>query len=277
MQDFLLNPHNYLLFAAAVMAGMFNAIAGGGSFLSFPALVFAGFPIVEANATSTLALWFGSVASTYAYRHVLLGTGDRANDPTSPEAGISSADRAYFYALSCVSIMGGSLGSVILLSTSDASFAKIVPYLMVAATTLFALSPRISQWLKTQGKGISLPFAGALGLQFLVGIYGGYFGGGASILMLAIMNFMGLTNIHAMNGLKSWLGSCMNAVAIAAFIVASKIAWAPAILMALGSILGAYGSATIAQHIPQKVTRNFIVGVACAMTSYLFLRQWGIA
>jgi uncharacterized protein len=88
---------------------------------------------------------------------------------------------------------------------------------------------------------------------------------------------MGLTNIHAMNGLKSWLGICMNAVAIAAFIVASKIAWAPAILMALGSILGAYGSATIAQHIPQKVTRNFIVGVACAMTSYLFLRQWGIA
>jgi uncharacterized protein len=281
MQDLILNPNNLLLFIAAFAAGMFNGVAGGGSFLSFPALVFAGYPIVEANATSTMALWFGSFASTYAYRHVLLGTKPEGADLNSTlgEAAseVTAADRAYFYALSCISIMGGVLGSVILLGTTDAIFTKIVPYLMVLATTLFALSPTINQWLKSQGKGIRLPFYAALALQFVVAIYGGYFGGGVSILMLSIMNFMGLTNIHAMNGLKSWLGSCMNGVAIAAFVVAGKIAWFPALLMALAAILGAYGSAILAQNIPQKTIRNFVVGIACAMTSYLFLKQWGIA
>jgi uncharacterized protein len=280
MQDLLFNSNNLLLFVAAFAAGMFNGVAGGGSFLSFPALVFAGYPIVEANATSTMALWFGSFASTYAYRHVLLGTkpeGAGDSKLALAAAEVTAADRAYFYALSCISIMGGVLGSVILLETTDAVFTQLVPYLMVLATTLFALSPVINQWLKSQGKGIRLPFYGALALQFVVAIYGGYFGGGVSILMLAIMNFMGLTNIHAMNGLKSWLGSCMNGVAIAAFVVAGKIAWFPALLMAVAAIFGAYSSAILAQNVPQKIVRNFVVGVACAMTSYLFLKQWGLA
>jgi uncharacterized protein len=305
MLHLLFNPNNFLLLAAAILAGMFNGIAGGGSFISFPALVFTGLSTVEANATSTLALWFGAFASTLAYRHALMGkpkatTAISANPtppviPTSrlpkvqafttppnappspnnanqPQAG--ALDRKYVYALSVVSLAGGIIGAYLLLVSSDKTFGQVVPYLMVLATGLFAFSPKITQWLKRQDNQTQLPFVAALGLQFTIAIYGGYFGGGVSIMMLAAMNFMGFTNVHAMNGLKSLLGNCMNGVAIVAFIIAQKIAWPPAILMGFGAVLGAYISAQIAQKIPQQVVRNFIIGIACTMTAYLFSKQW---
>jgi uncharacterized protein len=303
----LLSYQSFILLVAAILAGMFNGIAGGGSFISFPALVITGLTTVEANATSTVALWFGAFASTMAYRHALLGkpkSTDSPPPPPSPPAvrlpsiqkmmmppspsiptipsqpkspGVNEViDRKYIYGLSGVSLGGGIIGSCLLLVSSDKTFGMVVPYLMVLATSLFAFSPRITKWLRSKDSNGGLPFVGALVLQFFIAIYGGYFGGGVSIMMLAAMNFMGFTNVHAMNGLKSLLGNCMNGVAIVAFIIAQKIAWPAAILMGFGAVLGAYISAQIAQKISQQVVRNFIVGIACAMTAYLFGRQWGI-
>jgi uncharacterized protein len=284
----LLSAQTALLFTAALLGGMFNGIAGGGSFITFPVLMFVGgLPSIQANATSTLALWFGAFASTFAYRHAMRGKsapGALALEPKSaaPESKAAEAEipeangipKRYFYALSGISLGGGMLGSIILLSSSDAAFQKMVPFLMLFATTLFAFNPKINQWLKAQGKGIRLPFYGALLLQFFVAIYGGYFGGGVSILMLAVMNFMGFTNLNAMNGLKSWLGSCMNGVAIIAFVLAQKIEWTPACIMAIGAVAGAYLSAAIAQRVPQKVVRNFVIGIAMTMTGVLFTKAW---
>jgi uncharacterized protein len=305
----LFSYQSFILLVAAILAGMFNGIAGGGSFISFPALIITGLTTVEANATSTVALWFGAFASTMAYRHALLGKPKSTVPPAvvpppsppavrlpsihkmmmppspsipiiqsqpKPTAASEVIDQKYIYGLSGASLGGGIIGSCLLLVSSDKTFGMIVPYLMVLATSLFAFSPRITKWLRSKNNNSGLPFVGALILQFVIAIYGGYFGGGVSIMMLAAMNFMGFTNVHAMNGLKSLLGNCMNGVAIVAFIIAQKIAWPAAILMGFGAVLGAYISAQIAQKISQQVVRNFIVGIACAMTAYLFGRQWGM-
>jgi uncharacterized protein len=270
----LFSLNSLLLFSAGIVAGMFNGIAGGGSFISFPALVFTGLATIEANATSTLALWFGAFASTIAYRRALLGKPPPLTPDLDPNS--TAIDRQYIHALVGSSLLGGLLGSSLLLVSSDQTFALIVPYLMILATALFAFSPQIKKFITTKSKTTHLSFSRSLVLQFTIAVYGGYFGGGVGIMMLAAMNFMGFTNVHAMNGLKSLLGNSMNGVAIVAFVLAGKIAWTPAILMASGAVLGAVLSARIAQMVPESVVRTFIIGVACTMTAYLFSRQWGL-
>jgi uncharacterized protein len=247
-----------VLFFTAMLAGMFNAIAGGGSFLTFPMLIVLGFPAVEANATSTIGVWFGILTSAYTYRKFLV-------DPT-----VAAVSRKALFGFTAVSLLGGTIGAMLLLRLPASIFTGLVPYLMLFAATLFTFNPVINQWLKTGGRSGELPLVMALGLQLMIAIYGGYFGGGASILMLAVMSFMGLTQIHAMNGMKSWLGAIMNTVAIALFITAGKIVWLPAIIMAIGSTIGAYTSATIAQKVSPKMLRGIVVAIAWAMTIYLF-------
>jgi uncharacterized protein len=271
MIPFVFDFNTFLLFVAAILAGIFNGIAGGGSFLTFPALVFTGLSMTEANATSTLALWFGGLASTVAYRNFL---GKPKEDPSlaSTNKDNSFLNGRFVYALAIVSLLGGGVGACLLLFSSDEIFRQVVPFLMALATGLFAFSPNIKYWLSSQDRTTHLPFVGTLLTQFSIAVYGGYFGGGVSILMLAGFNFMGFSNIHAMNGLKSLLGNCMNGVAIVAFIIAQKIAFPPAILMAFGAVLGAYLSAIIAQKVSQTIVRNVITGVACTMTFYLFMK-----
>jgi uncharacterized protein len=247
-----------VLFLTAMLAGMFNAIAGGGSFLTFPMLIVLGLPAVEANATSTIGLWFGIVASAFTYRQFLL-------DPAQ-----AAVSRSTLFGFMLVSLLGGTIGALLLLRLPESIFTGLVPYLMLFAATLFTFNPVINQWLKTGGRSSQLPTVMALGLQLIISIYGGYFGGGASILMLAVMSFMGLSQIHAMNGMKCWLGAIMNTVAIALFITAGKIVWQPAMIMAIGSTIGAYTSATIAQKVSPKILRGVIVAIAWAMTIYLF-------
>jgi uncharacterized protein len=279
----LFSPNHCLLLIAAIVAGMFNGIAGGGSFIAFPALVFTGLSTIEANATSTLALWFGAFANTIAYRHAWRGIQPTPQPTPKPNAkpepdaiadstSIAAINHKYIYTLVGSSLLGGLLGSALLLTTADKIFALIVPYLMALATALFAFSPAIKNHIAIHNKTTHLSLISAMILQFAIAIYGGYFGGGVSIMMLAAMSFMGFTNVHAINGLKSLLGNCMNGVAIVTFIIAQKIAWGPAILMAFGAVLGAVLSAKIAQKAPEKAVRNFIIGVACIMTAYLFSR-----
>ncbi len=250
-----------VLWVAAMLAGMFNAIAGGGSFLTFPILLMLGIPAVAANATSTIGLLFGVLTSAVAYRKSLV---DEA------ESGFAARD---FWGLTAVSLLGGIIGSLLLLRLPAQIFTRLVPYLMLVAASLFSFNPALMRWLHAQGKNTRLPFGGALVLQLVIAIYGGYFGGGASILMLAVMNFMGLQNLNAMNGMKSWLGAVFNCVAIFLFIQAGKIIWLPGFIIAAGSIFGAFVSATIAQRIPQRILRWIVITIAWAMTAYLFWRS----
>ena len=248
-----------LLFSAAVMAGMMNAVAGGGTLVTFPALIWSGRPEIIANATSTLALMPGTWASAYGYRGEML-----------------KAPRKFLY-LSIPSVAGGLIGAVLLRRTPPATFAALVPFLILFATILFMLQGTVQRWLRTGGDAQQEATAGWLVgagfYQFLVAVYGGYFGAGIGILMLAALGLMGLSDIHQMNGLKNILGSATNMVAAIYFAFAGMIDWPSAALMAAGSIIGGYGAAGIARKIGQKAVRRIVIVIGFAMTISLMFKR----
>lgn len=246
------------LFAVAVLAGILNGVAGGGGLIAFPALLLVGVPPINANATNTAALWFGTAASTVAYRQEL------------------STQRRELFLLSGISVVGGIWGSYLLLHTSQADFANLVPYLLLIATLLFTLSQPLMKWLKVRSQNRSsfrLPMVAILLLQLAIATYGGFFGGGGGILMLAVLEIMGIKNIHTMNAFKSWLATCLNAVAIVHFILANTIFWSQAIVMATGALIGGYGSAYFARQIDPAWVRCFIICAGFSMTIYFFWQQ----
>jgi uncharacterized protein len=247
---------NLLLLAAALLAGIVNGVAGGGGLIVFPALLITGVPAVNANATNAAALWFGTAASTLAYREEL------------------STHRRELVLLSGCSLVGGVLGAYLLLHTSPANFAALVPYLMLIATLLFTFSQPLMRWLEQKQFMLSkarLPMFVVLLLQLAIATYGGYFGGGAGILMLAVLNIMGIQNIHTMNAFKTWLATCLNAVAVIYFAIAKTIFWQTAIMMAVAAIIGGYSSAYFARKLNPSWVRYFVIGVGFTMTSYFFL------
>lgn len=263
----MLSPWAMLaLFATALLAGIFNAIAGGGSFLTFPMLLILGLPAVEANATSTIGLWFGVIASAYTYRQYLTETTGLG----TTGLGTTGLSRRRFWGLTIVSLIGGVIGSLLLLRLPAVTFSRLVPFLMLAAASLFTLNPLLQRSLKARGKTGHLPEWGMLLAQLGIAIYGGYFGGGASILMLAVMSFMGLADWNLMNGMKGWLGAVFNSIAIGLFIGAGKVIWMPGIVIAIASSIGAYLGATMAQWIAAKYLRWVVVAIAWGMTGYLF-------
>jgi uncharacterized membrane protein YfcA len=207
------------LFAAAFLGGAVNSVAGGGSFIAFPALLFSGVAPVPANATNTIALWPGVLASTVAYRRELRGA------------------QRELVALGAASVLGGLAGSVLLLRTSDHTFVVMIPWLMLVAALLFTFGGAVSRRLLA---GARIPAAAAAAAQFVVGIYGGYFGGGMGIVMLAILTLLGLTDIHRMNGLKTLLAALVNGVAVVAFVLAGAVVWGPAVVMIAGGVVGGY-------------------------------------
>lgn len=255
-----------LLFAAALLGGAQNAVAGGGSFVAFPALVVSGVTPIHANATTTVALWPGSVASIGAYRKELRSA------PRLPILG-------------AISLIGGWLGALLLLDTPSATFSRLIPVLLLAATLLFAFGPSVTAWMKQRaavkareqagGPSEDGSLRGLLGMfvgQAVIAIYGGYFGGGIGILMLAAFGLMGMENIHVMNALKATLASCINGVAVITFIVAGAVAWPQAVVMLVGAIIGGYGGAAYARRLDPLVVRRFVLVVACLMTLYFFIR-----
>ncbi|AFY53713.1 putative permease [Rivularia sp. PCC 7116] len=246
------------LFTASLLAGIVNGVAGGGGLIAFPALLISGIPSINANATNATALWFGTVASTVAYRREFL------------------SQRHLLLLLSSVSILGGIFGSYLLLHTSPAKFSALVPYLMLIATLLFIFSQPLMKFLNKRNQNsesIRLPLTVILPWQLAIATYGGYFGGGSGILMLALLNFTGLQNIHRINAYKSWLASCINAAAITHFAFADKIIWFEACIMAAGAIIGAYSSAYLARKLHPLWIRSFIIGVSLSMTCYFFIQQ----
>jgi uncharacterized protein len=245
------------LFLAAALGGALNSVAGGGSFISFPSLLFAGITPVVANATNSVALWPAAVASAIAYRREL------------------DVPKPVFVALAVASLAGGLGGALLLLRTPDSTFVKQLPWLLFAATMLFTLGPTLSKRLKLGGGGHSRAALGATMLaQLVIAIYGGYFGGGMGILMLAAMSLIGMTKIHTMNGLKSILGVLINGIAVVAFVVSGAVAWEPGIVMVAGGMLGGYGGASVARRVDPRWVRLFVSAVAWAMTVYFFVRAY---
>ena len=259
----MFTPHQVfevvLLFTAAFVAGALNSVAGGGSFFSFPALLFTGLDAKIANATNTVALWPGSAASVAAYRQELGGM------------------RADIRLLAPVSLVGGLIGALLLLITPSNVFEVLLPFLMFGATLLFAFSPQITAFVRGRDQRRASPQnerLRAVALQGVIAIYGGFFGGGISILMLAALALLGMENIHRMNGLKTLLATLINGIAVVAFVFARAIAWLPALLMIVGAVLGGYLGAAIARTIDPKVVRIFVIVVGVGLSGYLFVRRY---
>jgi uncharacterized protein len=244
-------------------AGFVNAIAGGGTLLTFPALIAAGLSPLSANATSTVALLPGALSSMLGYRGELAGV------------------RRWAALFSAPSLVGGGIGAFLLLHTSSADFDLIVPWLVLGATALFLLQRPLLRLVRgtatadPDDDALSLrrPSFGLLAGQLLVGVYGGYFGAGIGILMLAALGFMGFTNIHRMNGLKNWGGFCINLVAAAGFAASGIVRWPVAFGMAIGSIVGGYIGARAAQRVPQKVVRTSVAAVGVLSGIWLLVRS----
>ncbi|GHO44135.1 sulfite exporter TauE/SafE family protein [Ktedonospora formicarum] len=250
-----------VLFVSAIIGGTLNAVAGGGSFFCFPALLFTGLPAIQANATNTLALWPGSLASVGAYRREL-----KHQQP------------AILIILIASSLLGSLIGALVLLGTKQDTFVQLVPFLLLLATLLFAVSPYFTARLRTrmlEHSAINIPtLILVAGAQFLISIYGGFFGGGIGILMLATLALMGMENIHEMNSVKTLLTVVINGSAMVLFIIRGAIFWPQALLMIVGTVLGGYGGAYYARKLDPKYVRIFVIGVGLLLTVYFFARTY---
>jgi uncharacterized membrane protein YfcA len=275
----------FIFFAVSAIGGAINSVAGGGTFLTFPVFILNGLSPLQANVMSTIALCPGSIASAYAYRSQL------------------DIDRALLKQFMLVNLIGSIIGTAILLTLPEVTFERAVPWLLLFATLLFTFGGRANIPLplrervariasRVRGKTIKSPLSSVflrtyfvsprktvlslkgrgIALQFLIAIYGGYFGAGQGILMLAMLQLLGFTDIHRMNALKVVMGSAINVVAMVVFIFAGKVVWALAPVMILGAVLGGYLGAHGALKIsPQKI-RWLVSAIGFAMTAYFFLR-----
>jgi uncharacterized membrane protein YfcA len=240
----------FLLIVAGFSAGIINSLAGGGSFLTFPALVYAGVPAVAANASSTVALVPAALSSGFAYRRDIA----HLNEPRL---------KAWFL----VSFAGGLLGASLLLVTSDRTFRLIAPWLLLFATILFAFGPQISNAMRGRLHG-SQPLM--LCLLFPISVYGGYFGGGIGIMILAAFRLYGMTDMLAMNGLKTLLSGTLNAIAAIIFIAAHQVYWPQTVVMMAAGITGGYAGPFIARRLPTTAVRGIVIAVGILMTAWFF-------
>jgi uncharacterized protein len=254
--------HATILFLAAVVAGAINSVAGGGSFVSFPSLLFVGIPPVNANASNTVALWPGQVASIGAYRSQLRHLSWTAVMP-----------------LLITGVVGGVLGGWTLLKTPQTTFMRLVPWLILIATIIFALSGRVTRWVRQRTSSHEHhEFSARRGvpLQLFIAFYIGYFGAGAGILILAMLALLGMDQIHTMNALKALLTTVSNGVALTLFIVSHAVYWPETILMIAGSILGGYFGAYFAQKTKPGYVRAIVIVIGFTLSIYYFAKQiWG--
>jgi len=249
-----------ILFAAACGAGAMNSVAGGGTIITFPALIAFGMPAIQANATSTLALLVGIGGSLYGYR------------------GHLHATRRWMGKFAPVSIGGGLLGAWLLTRTDAKVFDHLVPFLIFFATVLFLLGDAFRRLSGFEGsaseKSGRAYTAGAIVLQFGVAVYGGYFGAGIGILMLASLGLLGLKHIHEMNAIKTVLGALINLVAAAYFVCAGIVVWPQAAVMALGAAAGYYLGSSFAQRITQRQVRRLVGFIGILISLIFFWRQF---
>ena len=252
------------LLAASFGAGAMNAMAGGGTILTFPTLMFLGMPAIQANATSTVALLPGAATSMAGFRREV------------------SQNRGWLKTLFLPSLLGGVLGSVLLLRTPEKIFQNLAPLLILFATVLFMLRGALSRRFSFASGTTGVPDPSTLSkgrwvaatlLQFGVAVYGGYFGAGIGILMLALLGFLGMTDIHAMNGLKNFFNLCINGVAAAWFVIQGAVSWPEALVIAVGAAAGGYGGARFSRRIGQDKARAAVVVIGLLVTALLAWQQ----
>lgn len=244
-----------LLLAVAFVAGAVNSLAGGGTLLTFPALLLLGMDPIVANATSTVALWPGTLGAMLGYRREL-------------------RERSALIApLAIPSLVGGAAGALLLVSTPSTVFEKLVPFLVLFATLLFAVHGPIRDRI-FEDASVRSPrwWAIAVGLQLGIAVYGGYFGAGIGVLMLALLGVLGLQDLNAMNGIKVVNGMLINLVAVVAFAVSGIVDWPIAAAMAVASAAGGWAGAGVARRIGQSRLRTAIIVIGLAAALLLFVR-----
>jgi uncharacterized protein len=251
--------HALFLFFAAGIAGTLNALAGGGTFISFPALLFLRVPAVQANATNTVALWPGLVASTIAYRK-------RLNAPLR-----------LLIPLLVTSVAGGWAGALLLLKTPQHTFLQLVPWLLLSGTSLFAFGNTIrasagktaviGDLRSTSWQAITVSSL----VELLVAIYGGYFGAGIGFITLGMLAALGMRDIHAMGAIRTLLAAAINAAAVVTFILAGAVFWRQCAVMVVGALAGGWFGAHYAQKADPRKVRGFVIGLGLVMSAYFFV------
>lgn len=241
-----------LVLIAAFGAGVLNTIAGGGTFLTFPALVFIGVPPVIANATSAVAVFPGYAGGAFGFRDEL-----------------ARFDRKLMIRLSVITLTGGMIGGLLLLFSSDDAFSLVVPFLLLAATLAFLFGDQIRNWAVRKDRAVT-PY-GTVGL-LLVSVYGGYFNGGLGIVLLALFALWGMSNIHEMNGLKTGLSFVLSAISVTVFAIGGLVTWQYAIGMMIASTVGGYCGAPLARVLPKSAVRAIIALVGFGMSAVFFWR-----
>jgi uncharacterized protein len=247
-----------LLFFTGIVAGSLNALAGGGSFLSFPLMMFTGVPPVQANASNTVALWPGLASGATSYlRHL-------------------KVPRRLLVPLTVTSVVGGIAGALLLVKTPQRTFLHLIPWLLLGATLLFVFGNRLRTMVgatdDTSANTSWHAIAMACVLQLAVGTYGGYFGAGIGFVMLGMMTLLGMREIHAMNALRIFLAAVINAVAVVTFIASGAVFWGHCLAMMAGALSGGWFGAQYAQKADPRKIRWFIIALGLALTAYFFVR-----
>jgi uncharacterized protein len=240
-----------VLFLSALLAGALNAVAGGGTFLTFPALVYIGIPVIAANATSAVAVFPGYLSGALGFRRELAAVG---------------SERLLW--LLGLGLAGGLAGSLLLLVTPSSVFNAVVPWLLLLATLVFATGEKGAAWFR-RGTGRPVPFGPGL---FAVSAYGGYFNGGLGIMLMALFAAAGMRDLNAMNGLKNGVSFVISAISVATFAAAGLVAWPAAVLMMVGSTAGGYLGAFLARLMPRRAVQALVIAVGLGMSMLFFLR-----
>jgi uncharacterized membrane protein YfcA len=247
-----------ILLVAGLTAGIINSVAGGGSILIYPLLLSLGLPPINANTTSSIIVWPGTISASIGYRNYL---------KTLPKK---------YYLLLIPCLIGGYVGAVLLSQTTNRAFEHIVPWFIAIATTMLILQPGIQRWLYTkEGKDLerkyrNLMFVLIAAFILLISVYGGYFGAGFGLVMLAFLGLTELTNIHQMNGLKSLSGLCVNLTAIVFFIVQGLVVWRVVPFLLTGEVVGGWLGATYSGKLPSEVIRRVVILIGLVITFMLF-------
>ena len=248
------------MFFSATIAGTINSIAGGGSFIAFPALIFTGVPPINSNAICSVALFPGSIASVGGYRLELI------------------EERKILPLMILTSMIGGIVGAVIMLKTPPNTFMELVPYLLLVANLLFIFGAKITTAFRNRKNANEAnrlrQITGTIILQLFIAFYGGFFGAGMGIMMLAALALMGMNNIHKMNAFKVALGSCINGIAALIFISAGVILWLQTCVMITGAIIGGYWGAYYARKYDPVKVRKIVIFIGSAMTLYFFAKVY---
>ena len=247
-------PHLLLLSCAGLLAGAMNALAGGGTFVTLPALIAAGVPSVQANASSTVALYPGGIASAWTYHERL---GEVAGLPVRR--------------LLVVTLAGGLVGGVLLLCTPGAAFDLILPWLLLIATLALAFGRRVGAVLRGRLRVRARP---VLLMQFLLGIYGGYFGGAIGLMMVAFWCVLGERDIKALNAPRTLLVSAANTIAMLIFVLAGAVRWPQALVLLAGGVVGGYGGARLGRVLPAGLVRALTLCATAGITAVFFARAY---